>query len=122
MIVTVTAFLPARGRDSGVCWLFCDKPPSQNSQPCTVLLSHKLSEYHSGYRGFTCQVLKDPPLTHNLDDFLFDNEMLSQAILPGFRISELSCALRSFPEAYRNFRRSGCGYCGLLNYDIARNR
>ena len=48
----------------------------------TVLLSHKLSEYHSGYRGFTCQVLKDPPLTHNLDDFLFDNEMLSQAILP----------------------------------------
>ena len=43
---------------------------------------HKLSEYHSGYRGFTCQVLKDPPLTHNLDDFLFDNEMLSQAILP----------------------------------------
>jgi hypothetical protein len=48
----------------------------------TVLLSHKLSEYHSGYRGFTCQVLKDPPLTHNLDDFLFDNEMLSQAIPP----------------------------------------
>ncbi len=62
----------------------------------TVLLSHKLSEYHSGYRGFTCQVLKDPPLTHNLDDFLFDNEMLSQAILPGFRISELSCALKIF--------------------------
>jgi hypothetical protein len=48
----------------------------------TVLLSHKPSEYHIGYRGFTCQVLKDPPLTHNLDDFLFDNEMLSQAILP----------------------------------------
>jgi hypothetical protein len=49
----------------------------------TVLLSHKPSEYHSGYRGFTCQVLKDP-LAHDLDYFLFDNEMLSQAILPRF--------------------------------------
>jgi hypothetical protein len=43
-------------------------------------LAAKLSEYHSGYRGHTCQVLKDPPLTHNLDDFPFDNEM--QAIPP----------------------------------------
>jgi hypothetical protein len=43
-------------------------------------LAAKLSEYHSGHRGFTCQALKDPPLTHNLDDFPFDNEM--QAIPP----------------------------------------
>jgi hypothetical protein len=51
-----------------------------------ALLGHKLSEYHTGYRGFTRQVLEDLPLARNSDDFVFDNEMLSQAIYRGFRI------------------------------------
>ena len=45
-----------------------------------VLVGHKLSEYHTGYRGFTRQVLEDLPLDRNSDDFVFDNQMLSQAI------------------------------------------
>jgi hypothetical protein len=78
---------------------------SQRPSAAVTKLAAKLSEYHSGYRGFTCQVLKDPPLTHNLDDFPFDDEM--QAIPPRLSRSDLF--------RIRNFRRSGCGYCGSLN-------
>jgi glycosyltransferase involved in cell wall biosynthesis len=72
-----------------------------------LLVGHKLSEYHTGYRGFTRQVLEDLPLERNSDDFVFDNEMLSQAIYRGFRIGEVSCPTSYFPEASSiNFRRS----------------
>lgn len=58
------------------------------------LVSHKLSEYHTGYRGFTRQVLETLPLEANADGFVFDNQMLAQAIFFGFRIGEISCPTR----------------------------
>jgi glycosyltransferase involved in cell wall biosynthesis len=72
-----------------------------------VLQSHKLSEYHSGYRAFSREVLTRLPLGENSDDFVFDNEMLAQAIYFGFRIGEVSCPTRYFDDASTiNFRRS----------------
>jgi len=67
----------------------------------------KLSEYHTGYRAFSRNVLLSLPLLMNSDDFAFDNEMLVQAIYFGYRIGEVSCPTRYFPEASSiNFRRS----------------
>lgn len=67
----------------------------------------KLSEYHSGYRAYSRNVLLSLPLLMNSDDFAFDNEMLVQAIYFGYRIGEISCPTRYFPEASTiNFRRS----------------
>jgi glycosyltransferase involved in cell wall biosynthesis len=80
-----------------------------------LLVGHKLSEYHTGYRGFTRQVLEDLPLARNSDDFVFDNEMLSQAIYRGFRIGEVSCPTSYFAEASSiNFRRSVTYGLGVL--------
>jgi glycosyltransferase involved in cell wall biosynthesis len=64
-----------------------------------LLLDHKLSEYHTGYRAFSRRVLESLPLHANDDGFVFDNQMLSQAIYAGFRIGEISCPTRYFPEA-----------------------
>ena len=72
-----------------------------------LILGLKLSEYHTGYRGFRREVLTNLPLGENSDDFVFDNEMLAQAALFGYRIGELSCPARYFAEASSiNFRRS----------------
>jgi glycosyltransferase involved in cell wall biosynthesis len=72
-----------------------------------LLLGAKLSEYHTGYRAFSRQLLETLPLWENSDDFLFDNEMLAQAIYFNFRVGEVSCPTRYFPEASSiNFRRS----------------
>ena len=72
-----------------------------------LMLSYKLSEYHTGYRAFTRQVLERLPLEENSDDFVFDNEFLAQTIYFCFRIGEVSCPTRYFPEASSiNFRRS----------------
>lgn len=72
-----------------------------------LLLSYKLSEYHTGYRAFARSVLESLPLEENSDDFVFDNEMLAQAIYFKHRIGEVSCPTRYFPEASSiNFRRS----------------
>jgi glycosyltransferase involved in cell wall biosynthesis len=72
-----------------------------------LLLNYKLSEYHTGYRAFARKVLEDLPLEDNSDDFLFDNEMLAQAIYFKYRIGEVSCPTRYFAEASSiNFRRS----------------
>lgn len=72
-----------------------------------IMLSYKLSEYHTGYRAFTREVLENLPLEENSDDFVFDNEMLAQAIYFGYRIGEISCPTKYFPEASSiNFRRS----------------
>ena len=80
-----------------------------------LLLNHKLSEYHTGYRGFTREVLESLPLERNSDDFLFDNQMLSQIIYLGFRVGEISCPAAYFPEASSiNFRRSVIYGLGVL--------
>ena len=66
-----------------------------------------MSEYHTGYRAFSRTVLKDLPLLENSDDFLFDNQVLAQCVMFGFRMGEVSCPTKYFPEASSiNFRRS----------------
>jgi hypothetical protein len=85
-----------------------------------ILLGYKLSEYHTGYRGFTRSVIEALPLERNSDDFIFDNQMLSQAIYRGFRIGEISCPTRYFPEASSiNFRRSVIYGMGVLKTSIS---
>ncbi len=64
-----------------------------------ILLAKKLSEYHTGYRAFSREVLTTLPLLENSDDFVFDNQMLAQAAYFGFRIGEVSCPAHYFPEA-----------------------
>jgi glycosyltransferase involved in cell wall biosynthesis len=64
-----------------------------------VCLGAKLSEYHTGYRAFSRHVLESVPLLANSNDFVFDNQMLCQVHALGFRIGEISCPTRYFPEA-----------------------
>ncbi len=64
-----------------------------------LMLGAKLSEYHTGYRAFSKEVIATLPLLRNSDNFIFDNEMLVQAISRGFRIGEVSCPTKYFPEA-----------------------
>ena len=72
-----------------------------------ILLGAKLSEYHTGYRAFSREVLETLPLAENSDDFVFDNQMLAQILWHGFTIGEVSCPTKYFPEASSiNFRRS----------------
>ena len=82
-----------------------------------AMIGQKLSEYHSGYRAFSRRVLETLPLLANSDDFLFDNQMLVQCHRWGFRIGEISCPTKYFPEASSiNFQRSlkyGFGTLGV---------
>ncbi len=72
-----------------------------------LLLGEKLSEYHTGFRAFSRRVLETLPLGENSDDFVFDNQILAQAIYFGFEIGEISCPSRYFNEASSlNFWRS----------------
>jgi glycosyltransferase involved in cell wall biosynthesis len=72
-----------------------------------LLIGQKLSEYHTGYRAFSRKVLETLPLLVNSDDFIFDNEMLVQCHQWGFKIAEISCPTKYFPEASSiNFSRS----------------
>jgi hypothetical protein len=72
-----------------------------------LLLGYKLSEYHTGFRAFSRQVLESLPIEENSDDFLFDNEMLAQAIYFNYRIGEISCPTKYFAEASSiSFKRS----------------
>jgi len=72
-----------------------------------LFLGAKLSEYHTGYRAFSRRVLETLPLVENSDDFVFDSEMLTQCVYFGFRIGEVSCPTKYFPEASSiNFARS----------------
>jgi glycosyltransferase involved in cell wall biosynthesis len=85
-----------------------------------LLCGHKLSEYHTGYRGFTRSVIEQLPLARNSDDFIFDNQMLAQAIYKGFRIGEISCPTKYFPEASSiNFRRSVVYGLGVLQTSMS---
>jgi len=64
-----------------------------------LMLGIKLSEFHTGYRAFSREVLLALPLEENSDDFIFDNEMLVQAVYQGFRIGEISCPTKYFDDA-----------------------
>lgn len=72
-----------------------------------ILVSQKLSEYHTGYRAFSADVLRSIKLDQNSDDFVFDNQMLSQIIMKDFPIGEVTCPTKYFEEASSiNLRRS----------------
>jgi len=72
-----------------------------------LLLGAKLSEYHTGYRAFSREILEKLPLERNSDDFVFDNQMLAQIVWFGYTIAEVSCPTKYFAEASSiNFRRS----------------
>lgn len=80
-----------------------------------VMTGAKLSEYHSGYRAFSRRALETLPLLTNSDDFVFDNQMLVQAIAEGLPIGEISCPTKYFPEASSiNFTRSLIYGLGVL--------
>jgi len=82
-----------------------------------VTLQRKLSEYHTGYRAFSSEVLESLPLEENSNDFVFDNEMLAQIIAFGFKIGEVSCPTRYFGEAssisFPRAVRYGLGVLGV---------
>lgn len=80
-----------------------------------LLGGHKLSEYHTGYRAFTKEVLLKIPFNENSEDFLFDNQILSQAIYGGFNIGEITCPTLYFADASSiNFKRSVVYGIGVL--------
>lgn len=72
-----------------------------------LFLGVKLSEYHTGYRAFSRELLQTLPLLENSDDFVFDNQMVAQAVMFNFRLGEISCPTKYFAEASSiNFKRS----------------
>jgi len=72
-----------------------------------ILLNQKLSEYHTGYRAYSKEVLENIPFMKNSDDFVFDNEILAQITFFGYRIAEISCPTKYFSDASSiNLRRS----------------
>ncbi|HMS42482.1 MAG TPA: glycosyltransferase family 2 protein [Pyrinomonadaceae bacterium] len=84
-----------------------------------ILMSQKLSEYHTGFRAFSREVLENLPLEENSDDFVFDNEMLAQAAFFDYRIGEISCPTRYFDEASSiNFSRSVKYGFGVLSTSL----
>ncbi len=90
-----------------------------------LLMSAKLSEYHTGYRAFSRTLLEDLPIDMNSDDFVFDNQMLAQILWAGHTIAEITCPTKYFPEASSiDLRRSiryglGC-LATALSYRLAR--
>jgi glycosyltransferase involved in cell wall biosynthesis len=90
-----------------------------------LLLGAKLSEYHTGYRAFSKEILQKLDLSKNSDDFVFDNQMLAQILWHGFTIGEVSCPTKYFKEASSiNFQRSvkyGFGCLGVgLKFRLAK--
>lgn len=84
-----------------------------------MLVGYKLSEYHTGYRAFSRDVLEGIDYRRNSDDFVFDNQMLSQIIYAGFDIGEVTCPTKYFEEASSiNFRRSSIYGLGVLATSI----
>lgn len=85
-----------------------------------MLMGQKLSEYHTGYRAFHCKVLKDVDYMKNSDDFVFDNEIVSQIFARGYEIAEITCPTAYFPEASSiNFRRSVKYGMGVLRVSFS---
>lgn len=97
-----------------------------------ILTGAKLSEYHTGYRAFSRELLLKIELSSNSNDFVFDNQMLCQILYAGYQIAEVSCPTKYFPEASSiNFTRSvkygiGClwtGFCfRLTKWGLLRHR
>ena len=91
-----------------------------------IIMNQKLSEYHSGYRAYSSKVLKKINYNLNSDDFVFDNQVISQIFMAGFEIAEITCPTKYFPEASSiNFKRSlkyglGC-LVTSLKYRIHKN-
>ncbi|MBO4504723.1 MAG: glycosyltransferase family 2 protein [Bacteroidales bacterium] len=80
-----------------------------------VLMHQKLSEYHTGYRAFSAEVLRNIRYHNNSDDFVFDNQMLAQIFYAGYEIAEVTCPTKYFPDASSiNFRRSTQYGLGVL--------
>lgn len=84
-----------------------------------LLVNYKLSEYHTGYRAFSREVLEGINYNQNSDDFVFDNEMLSQIIYGGYDIAEVTCPTKYFEEASSiNFARSSKYGLGVIRVSI----
>ncbi len=84
-----------------------------------ILVGQKLSEYHTGYRAFSKEVLQAVNYELNSDDFVFDNEMLSQIIYLGYDVAEVTCPTKYFDDASSiNFRRSAVYGLGVLRVSI----
>lgn len=84
-----------------------------------ILVGQKLSEYHTGYRAFSKEVLTGIKYHENSDDFVFDNQMLSQIIYKGYEIAEVTCPTKYFEEASSiNFRRSMVYGIGVLTVSL----
>ena len=84
-----------------------------------IMLSQKLSEYHTGYRAFSREVLEKVPFQKCDDDFVFDNEMIAQIFWQGFDIAEVTCPTKYFEEASSiNFARSSKYGLGVLRVSI----
>jgi glycosyltransferase involved in cell wall biosynthesis len=84
-----------------------------------VLMNQKLSEYHTGYRAFSGEVLKKIDFKHNSDDFVFDNEMIAQIFYNDFQIAEVTCPTKYFKEASSiNFSRSVKYGMGVLRVSL----
>jgi len=91
-----------------------------------ILMNQKLSEYHTGYRAFSGEVLRSLDLAQNSDDFIFDNQMIAQIFYKGFEIGEVTCPTKYFEEASSiNFSRSVTYGLGVLKvsclYFLAKN-
>lgn len=84
-----------------------------------ILINQKLSEYHTGYRAFSKEVLEGINYNANSDDFLFDNQMLSQIFYAGFEVAEITCPTKYFAEASSiNLRRSAIYGIGVMTTSI----
>lgn len=84
-----------------------------------LIVGHKLSEYHTGYRGFTRHVLQTLPLDQNSDNFVFDNQMLAQIIYAGYNIGEISCPTRYMDDSSSiNFKNSVVYGLGVLKVSL----
>jgi glycosyltransferase involved in cell wall biosynthesis len=84
-----------------------------------LLMDEKLSEYHTGYRAFSATVLRDINYMADNDDFIFDNEMLSQIFMKGYEIGEVTCPTKYFEEASSiNFKRSAIYGLGVLRVSL----
>jgi glycosyltransferase involved in cell wall biosynthesis len=80
-----------------------------------IMMNQKLSEYHTGYRAYSRQVLENIPYQNNSDDFVFDNELLGQITYANFSIGEITCPTKYFEEASSiNFKRSVTYGLGVL--------
>lgn len=84
-----------------------------------LMLNQKLSEYHTGYRAFAREVIENINLEANSNDFVFDNQMLSQIIYAKYQIAEISCPTKYFKEASSiNFRRSAIYGIGVIKTSV----